>query len=148
MGLVRLAAFVMQSLTADPRIANRLNEPVNLRLSLRGKYNVPGTLADFLIVRSSLSPLHRRNGTDAGERRYRSTPSSSRPRHDCRHCTPRSSLPSPTPRRTSRTSRSYRRRGCSSSSSPSRRLSSCSWRRGTPASSTVSLVSPFDNVWS
>lgn len=53
----------MQCLSADPRIANRLNEPVNLRLSLRGKYNVPGTLADFLIVRSSV--IGWRKQTDA-----------------------------------------------------------------------------------
>lgn len=59
-GLVRLSAFLLQSLTADrsAAFAARLNAPVELRPALRSKYGVPGSLADFIIVRSlrRLSP--------------------------------------------------------------------------------------------
>ncbi|ORY88647.1 high-temperature-induced dauer-formation protein-domain-containing protein [Leucosporidium creatinivorum] len=52
LGLVRLAAFLLQSLTADqsPAFAARLNAPVELKPSLRSKYGVPGSLADFIII--------------------------------------------------------------------------------------------------
>ncbi|KAL8277523.1 hypothetical protein RQP46_010078 [Phenoliferia psychrophenolica] len=51
MGLVRLSAFFLQSLTASPLIGASLNLPVDLKLgSTISKYAVPGTLADFLIV--------------------------------------------------------------------------------------------------
>ncbi|KAI5477870.1 hypothetical protein MNV49_005855 [Pseudohyphozyma bogoriensis] len=50
MGLVRLSAFMLQSVTAERGLESALNSPVDLKLSLRGKYNVPGTLADFIIV--------------------------------------------------------------------------------------------------
>lgn len=56
LGLVRLAAFMLQSLTAERKLASRLNGPVDLKPSLRGKYSVPGTLGDFLIVRTTSPP--------------------------------------------------------------------------------------------
>lgn len=49
-GLVRLSAFLMQTLTAEKGLSAKLNEPVELKPSLRAKYNVPGSIADFLIV--------------------------------------------------------------------------------------------------
>lgn len=51
MGLVRLSAFIMQSLTAEKGLSSKLDLPLDLKLSLRSKYNVPGgSVADFLIV--------------------------------------------------------------------------------------------------
>lgn len=50
MGLVRVAVFILQTITAKPKLATKLNGPADLKLSLRGRFNVPGSLADFLIV--------------------------------------------------------------------------------------------------
>ena len=51
MGLVRLSAFFLQTLSAEPAFGAKLNAPVDLKLGALAKYAVPGTLGDFLIVR-------------------------------------------------------------------------------------------------
>ncbi|SCV67363.1 BQ2448_6009 [Microbotryum intermedium] len=50
LGVVRLSAFMLQSISAKPGLWARWNAPVEMKLSLRSKYGVPGTLADFLVV--------------------------------------------------------------------------------------------------
>ncbi|SCZ96541.1 BZ3500_MvSof-1268-A1-R1_Chr8-2g10280 [Microbotryum saponariae] len=50
LGVVRLSAFMLQSISAEPGLSARWNAPVEMKLSLRSKYGVPGTLADFLVV--------------------------------------------------------------------------------------------------
>lgn len=57
MGLVRLSAFILQSLSAEPGFGAKLNAPVDLKLSVLNKYSVPGSLADFLIVRRFSLPF-------------------------------------------------------------------------------------------
>ncbi|KAM0746881.1 hypothetical protein T439DRAFT_306349 [Meredithblackwellia eburnea MCA 4105] len=50
MGLVRLSAFILQSLTAERGLGVKLNLPIDLKLGALTKYAVPGTLGDFLVV--------------------------------------------------------------------------------------------------
>ncbi|KAK4049719.1 hypothetical protein OIV83_003994 [Microbotryomycetes sp. JL201] len=49
-GLVRMAAFMMQTISTEKGLSHRLTAPIDLKPSLRARYGVPGTLADFLIV--------------------------------------------------------------------------------------------------
>jgi len=51
LGLVRLCAYLLQTFTAQPGLAVAVNAPVEIKAaSARAKFNVPGSLADFLIV--------------------------------------------------------------------------------------------------
>ncbi|KAM0787084.1 hypothetical protein ACM66B_006342 [Microbotryomycetes sp. NB124-2] len=49
-GLVRLSAFMMQTISTERGLSHRLTAPVDMKPSLRARYGVPGTLADFIIV--------------------------------------------------------------------------------------------------
>lgn len=51
LGLVRLCAYMLQTFTAQPGLAIAVNAPVEIKAAgARAKFNVPGTLGDFLIV--------------------------------------------------------------------------------------------------
>lgn len=49
LGLVKLAAFLLQTLSAERAFGATLNEPLDNRLPLPSKYAIPGTAADFLV---------------------------------------------------------------------------------------------------
>jgi hypothetical protein len=54
-GLVRLCAFILQSLTAERGFGDKLNAPVRMHGAyLRSKYGMQGSLADFMIEVSVL----------------------------------------------------------------------------------------------
>lgn len=49
LGLVKLSAFLLQTLSAERPFGSALNKPLDARIPLPSKYCVPGTAADFLI---------------------------------------------------------------------------------------------------
>jgi hypothetical protein len=49
LGLVKLAAFLLQTLSAERAFGAALNQPLDSKISLPSKYAIPGTAADFLI---------------------------------------------------------------------------------------------------
>ena len=49
LGLVKLSAFLLQTLSAERSFGAALNKPLDNRIPLASKYTVPGTAADFLV---------------------------------------------------------------------------------------------------
>ena len=49
LGLVKLSAFVLQTISAERAFGASLNKPLHSSVSMPGKYAVEGSAADFLI---------------------------------------------------------------------------------------------------